>query len=398
MRIGIDAFFTHIPFSGVGQVTAQFLESLQKFSLADFTRRRGLNLVDEPCEFFLYMAAPPEREWPENFHPRVLPPPRKRGVLGKKWWEMRTVPAAVRRDGCDALISLYQTATVLPRAFPHVMVVHDVIYAIFPDCRKRLAARLSLPLSLRGIRRASHCVAVSHYTKADMIRHLGLAGEKISVAHIGAHPGFATFATEEKISAVLRTHRLERGYIYHGGGNHWRKNAEGVLRAYAQLAADKSRALPPLVLSGHYPPNTTGVVDVAALAQTLGIAAHVQVLGMVPQADLPALYRGASMFLYPSIYEGFGLPVLEAMHQGTPVITGSVTSLPEVGGDAVLYCDPNKTEELTAAMRRLLDDEELRRSLSERGLQRAAIFSNQTFADELMERAVTLADVSRHGS
>ena len=369
MRIGIDAFGINHPFTGVGQFTLHLLNSLRSF---------------QGHEFFLYMTEDCGRPFPGNFHPRILPLKGNRGLFAKKWWEARQVPAAVQRDRCDALLSLYQSAAVMPANFPHVMVVHDVIYVVLPRYRDRLYKRLATALAVRGIRKASHCIAVSHYTKKDLIEHLGMRSEAISVAHIAADPGFTVPAAPEEVDRVLQKHRLTRGYIYHGGGLDDRKNAKGVLEAYALLSEDSRRgklpdALPALVISG----DGSECARVRELARTLGIADRLVLLGAVPQDDLPALYRGASIFLYPSRYEGFGLPVLEAMHQGVPVVTSNVTSLPEVGGDAVLYCDPDDATGLAGQVRRVLTDRAVREKLSDLGCRRAARFTWEAMVLEI---------------
>ena len=392
MKIGIDSYFLRWPYSGIGQVTKNFLRSLDTPTNAGH-------------EFFLYIDKETPETFPGNFHQRLLPPRYKFDVrpkkwaLSRKWWEMVQVPAAVRRDKCDALISLYQAATVMPARFPHITLVHDIIFALLPGFRDQFYKHVILWLTLRGMRRAGHCVAVSHHTKADMIRHMGMSDEKITVAYIAADPRFAASLTEEDVSPVLRKYGLSPGYICHGGGLHERKNGRTVMEAYAILAA-KSKAgvlpcpLPPLVVYGQFSVDAY-TTDFDRLARELGIQEHIRPVGWFPQEELPALYKAASMFVYPSSYEGFGLPVLEAMHQGTPVITTPLTSLPEVGGDAVLYSDPKKPEELAEAMLRLLVNRELREDLSHRGMERAKRFSWESFTETLMGITLRRIEQSR---
>ena len=392
MRIGIDSYFLRWPYSGIGQVTSQFLRSL------DTPAHSG-------HEFFLYIDQETPETFSGNFHKRLLPPKYqhdvrpKKWALSRKWWEMVQVPAAVRRDRCDALISLYQTATVMPAKFPHVMLVHDIMFALLPSCRDRFYKRIVLWLTLRGIRRAGRCVAVSNSTKAEMVGHLGMGGEKITVAHIAADPRFAAGLRTEDIQPVLQKYGLTPGYICHGGGLHERKNGPAVLEAYAILVA-RSKAgnlpcpLPPLVIYGKLASDIYGT-DFERLARNLGIWDRITSTDWVPQSELPALYSAASMFVYPSGYEGFGLPVLEAMHQGTPVITTRLTSLPEVGGDAVLYCDPEKPAELAETMIRLLVNRELREDLSRRAQERAKLFSWDSFKGALMDITTRMVEESR---
>ena len=368
MKVGIDAFALNYPFSGVGQVTTHLLNALRTVG---------------GTEFCLYMTEDCGLAFPPNFHKRVLALKGK-GLFAKKWWEARQVPAAVRRDRCDVLISLYQSAAVMPAGFPHVMVVHDIIYVLLPRYRDRLYKRIATGLALRGIRRASHCIAVSHHTKKDMIEHLGMRDDAISVAHIAADPRFAVPLKLDEVDRVLRKHGLVRGYIYHGGGLDERKNAAGVLRAYALLAEESrpesfANVLPPLVISGA----GAGRIHLEELAKKLGITDRIVFTGLVPQEELPAFYRGALIFLFPSYYEGFGLPVLEALSQGVPTVTANTSSLPEVGGDAVLYCDPDDAVGLAQQVRTLLADGELREKLSHLARKRAANFTWEAMVREI---------------
>jgi glycosyltransferase involved in cell wall biosynthesis len=374
MRIGIDAFFLNHPLNGVGQVTTHAIDVLIRDAAA----------LGEDCEFFLYLARDCGRAFPAHVHQRVLPLRGARFQLAKKWWEARQLPAAVRRDGCEVLISLYQSAAVMPADFPHVMLVHDIIFALFPQFSDTLGKRLALWLTLRGIRRASHRLADSAHTKADMVKHLGLDAGAITVALIAADPRFASLATPAEVERVLGKHHLTPGYLYHGGGMDPRKNARGVLEAY-RLLLDRSSSVPPLVISGRVPSEASPEAPITKWARELNLAEHLVLTGPVPPEDLPGLYRGASVFIYPSRYEGFGLPVLEAMHQGVPVVTANTSSLPEVGGDAALYCDPERPAEIADAIRRLLDEPPLRDALSVRGLARAAQFTWESFIEVLVQ-------------
>jgi glycosyltransferase involved in cell wall biosynthesis len=264
------------------------------------------------------------------------------------------------------------------------MVVHDIIPALFPRYTDKFHKHLLLWLTMRGIKRASHCVAVSHHTRQDVIQHLDVDPNRISVAHNSVDPIFAAEVPDQKVEAVLKKYGLSRGYIYHGGGLDVRKNTGLVLEAYARLLKDLNEGtfsgpLPQLVISGALEHGN----DVGAAAAKLGIAERVAMLGRVPQDDLPALYKGAAVFLFPSRYEGFGLPLLEAMYQGVPAVTANTSSLPEVGGDAVLYCHPDDAAELARHVRTILTDPKVREKLSRLGRRRAEGFTWDALVREL---------------
>ncbi len=380
IKIGIDACCLARPTTGVGQVTIHLLKRFATLTPEEwglpFFQSSPDGSVKRNFEFYLYLDADTDCQFPDYFHKRVLPIRRTFAGWGKKWWETRRYPLAVQRDRCDALVSFYQTATVMPRAFPHVMIVHDIIPALFPRYTDRLHKHLHLWLTMRGIKNASHCIAVSHHTRQDVIQHLGVNPNRITVAHNAVDPIFSEELPDHKVQAVLQKYGLSRGYIYHGGGLDVRKNTGLVMAAYARLLKDLNEGtfpapLPQLVISGGLELGN----DVEAMAAKLGIADRVAMLGRVPQEDLPALYKGAAVFLYPSRYEGFGLPLLEAMSQGVPAITAKTSSLPEVGGDAVLYCHPDNADELAQHIRAVLTDHGLREKLSRRGRERAANFT-----------------------
>jgi glycosyltransferase involved in cell wall biosynthesis len=279
----------------------------------------------------------------------------------------------------------------MPRNFPHLMLVHDIIFAVFPEHTDTLRKKLSAWLTIRGLRRATHRVAVSAYTKNDLVRRLGLAAGSISVAHIAAAPELAIPASMERVEEVLKKYGLASGYIYHGGGFDQRKNARAVIEAFRLLvySLDQPPAMPPLrlVLTGAPTPH---VDELMQLVREWNLSQYVVLLGCVPQADLAPLYRGAALFVYPSRYEGFGLPLLEAMHQGVPVVASNVTSLPEVGGDAAIYCDPDRPADLAAAMHTILTDAAARSRLRQEGPPRAAMFTWDLFAAQFMECAMKL--------
>jgi glycosyltransferase involved in cell wall biosynthesis len=245
-----------------------------------------------------------------------------------------------------------------------------------------------------GIRAADHTndhiVAISEHTKRDLVQELGIPEEKISVAYPDVAPRFSDALLPEAAAAVLKKYDLESGYIYHGGGLEVRKNAEGLLRAYA-LLRDKERegslssVLPPLVISGKIFPKTNKLAtDVNGLIEELDLKEKVKLLGFVPDEDMPALYKGALYFVYPSLYEGFGLPVLEALRMGVPVLASDASSLPEVGGEAVLSVDASDIAALSSQMERLLGDEALRAMLASKCAAQAVQFDWKRFTETVL--------------
>lgn len=381
MRVGINASFLRKPHTGIGQVTLHFLRKITESSRAEFV-------------LYLEEDVPIGLDIPRHFEKRIFLPLWKRDDLVRKlWWEKCLLPRRAKRDGCDVFISLYQSATVMPKSIRHIMVVHDLIPKLFSEYLNNFRKRLYWKSVERGIRRADKVYAVSSRTEKDIIKHLGVSPSLISINRIDVDPIFKRTVTPERSAEVMKKYHLSPGYLYHGGGLEVRKNSENVLRAYRKLLDREksdhfSPAIPPLVISGKLMPELAPLVtDVEKLVKAFDLTPYVRLLDFVPQEDLPALYCNARIFLFPSNYEGFGLPVLEAMNTGTPVVTAKVSSLPEVGKDAVLYCRPDDVDDLAMVIRNILSRKELREMLGKRGKERAQLFSWNNFAHKLLRSA-----------
>lgn len=391
MRIGINTSFLRKPGTGIGQVTTNLLKELVKFTMN--------NKQLTGCEFILYCEESPQLDFvlPKNFQIRVFLPFWKRDDLFRKiLWE-KQLSREARDDACDAFLSLYQSSTFFSRKknssqsspVRHVMVVHDIIPRILPEYQSNIRQKIYWEKVEEGIERADHIVAVSAHTKNDLLRELSLVEERISVVYPSVNPTFSEPVSSEEKKRVFEKYHLTQGYIYHGGGLEIRKNTESVLRAYAELIKDHSltseTAIPPLVISGKiFDTKNKLATDVSSLIQSLHIEEYVILLGFVPDEDLKALYSGALFFVYLSLYEGFGLPVLEAMSLDVPVLSSHTSSLPEVGGTAVLYTNPQDIEEIAQQMKRLLSDETLRRTLIAQSAIQRVQFSWTYFVEEIL--------------
>ncbi len=400
MRIGINASFLRKPGTGIGQVTVNFLEKLKEFSIFNFQFSN-----DESTEFFIYTESEfLAQDYPRNFHFKNFLPFWKRDDLVRKWLWERQVAREAMKDGCDAFISLYQSSTVFPASLinhqrssvHHTMVVHDIIPRLFPSYRGNLRQAWHWKMVEQGITQADHIAAVSQQTKNDLVRELHIPESKISVTSPSVAPRFQQRISQETLATILQKYGLSEGYIYHGGGLEIRKNTETLLRAYQQLTMNSQPLtdsdqpsigkIPPLVISGkiHSKKNKLAT-DVESLIRDLGLTKSVRLLGFIPDADMPALYQGGIFFVYPSLYEGFGLPVLEALSLGVPTLTSAVSSLPEVGGDAVIYADPESIEDVARQMTRLLADETLRTALSAKSAQQARLFNWESFVRDILK-------------
>jgi glycosyltransferase involved in cell wall biosynthesis len=289
-------------------------------------------------------------------------------------WHLRVAMRASR--DCDVFFSTNSYLTVWFLRVPSVAVVYDMVAfdpAVRPRRRSRAIELATLPLA---VRRATALTAISESTKRELVERFPAAAPKTSAIPLAAD---ASFGPEpDRDEEVLERHGVERPYVLALGTLEPRKNLPRLIEAFTGLPASV-RARVKLVLAG-----ATGWDTDETLAAIAAHADSVRALGYVPDSDLPALYRQAEVFCYPSLYEGFGLPVLEAMSCGTPVVTSDVSSLPEVGGDAVAYADPGSAQAIRDKLGQLLSEPELRSRLRDRGLARAGRYSwDRTARDTL---------------
>jgi glycosyltransferase involved in cell wall biosynthesis len=247
--------------------------------------------------------------------------------------------------------------------------VHDLAFLDAASCPPslRLVMRALVPWS---VRRATHVVTPSEFTRRDLQARYGVASHRITVTWNGVCENFRPLS-ETETRAVLARYGLEPGFLFSLGRLNRRKNLGTLLRAYAELRA-QGRANLPLVIGGKI---DHGGAEIVRGLRDSRRSSRVQWVGLIPEADLPAFYAGATCFVYPSLFEGFGLPLLEAMACGCPVVSSNRTACPEVVGRAGLLVDPEDVMAIATAIARILDDEALRADLRERGLARSRLFT-----------------------
>jgi glycosyltransferase involved in cell wall biosynthesis len=304
---------------------------------------------------------------------RVMPFPRL-WTHGRLSWEMARQPPDV----------LFVPAHVLPLVHPRssVVTVHDLGYLHYPRAHP-LLDRLYLDFSTRyNARAASRVIAVSQATKDDLVQHCGIEPGKITVVYSGWDETKQPVEDKATIEKVKAGYGIRGDYVLYVGTLQPRKNLGRLLEAYATVRKQAKRGEAPcLVFAGR---KGWLYEHITQQVERLGLETEVIFPGYVPQDDLPALLSGARLFVYPSLYEGFGLPVLEAMACGTPVLCSNVASLPEVAGDAALLVDPLDVKSIAEAMNRLLGDEGLRAQLVERGYRQVRRFSWDRCARETL--------------
>ena len=294
--------------------------------------------------------------------------------------------------------TLFVPAHVLPLWHPpySVVTIHDLGYEHFPESHPPMHRRYLRLSTLWSALAATHLIAVSTVTRNDLVRSYRVPPEKISVVHHGVSSRFRPVDDRAAQAVAQACYGITPPYFLYVGTIQPRKNLVRLIEAFARIVnggltiGDRSDPDSPLP-SVHRPLLVLGgkrgwlTEDIERRASELGVADRVRFTGYIADQDLPALLSGALAFVFPSLYEGFGMPVLEAMACGTPVLTSSTSSLPEIAGDAALLVDPTDTAALATALARLADDTALRADLQQRGLARAARFTWERCAQETLE-------------
>jgi len=363
MRIAFDGTTLRPARTGVGYYTEHLLHHLVKESAED--------------EIVVVSNRPLDTTAPLPPSVRVVASPSR---VPRLVWMQLIAPRLLRRLRVDVA---HFTNGMVPLAIsvPTVVTIHDMSLTMFPKYHPPRRVLLNRPLVDMAARRADAIITVSESAKRDIVRLYGSQAERIHVVHEAAAPSFRRIRDASLLNRVRQRYDLADRFILYVGTIEPRKNLPKLIEGFARKR--KSGELPhQLVCAGPYGWLSRDIED---LIDRLDIEDAVRFTGYVPFDDLAALYTLAEMFVFPSLYEGFGLPVIEAMACGTPVVTGHVAALAEVGGGAVEQVARLDAESLGQAMLRLADDPERRDRLATLGLQRAQMFSWERAARETLK-------------
>jgi glycosyltransferase involved in cell wall biosynthesis len=287
-------------------------------------------------------------------------------------WEQTTLPRQLRKLQPDLVHAM---AYALPVGWsgPSVVTVYDLSFLLFPKSFK-LANRLYLAAATRAtVHRARRVLTISEHARRDIVRLLSVPEECVDVTYPAVEDRYRRLPADE-VEAFRVARGLPEAFVFTLGTLEPRKNLVGLLQAFAHL----SKPRPPLYVAGGSGWHTSPIFDTV---RQLEITDEVHFLGFVPEDELPLWYNAARLFAFPSLYEGFGLPVLEAMACGAPVVTSTAASLPEVGGKAAVLVPPQDTDRIAQEMARVLDDPQLRIELRAAGHIQASRFSWRAMTD-----------------
>lgn len=366
MKIGIDFTAAVKERAGIGRYARELVRALARLD-------RGNAYVlfvpqDARGDLLAY-------DWPANFTIRRAPVPER--LLVALWHRARLpLPVEAFTGNVDVF---YSPDFLLPptRARRTVVTVHDLSYVRVPECFPDVLKSYLSRCVPRALKRADLVLADAASTGRDLQDVYGTAPAKIKVLYSGVDPCFCPEVPIVERERVRAKFKLTRPYLLSVGTVQPRKNYARLIEAFGQVGGDDAD----LVIAGG---NGWMYEDVYGTIERLKLKDRVRMLGFTPDEDLPALYAMATLFVCPSLYEGFGLPVAEAMACGIPVLSSNASSLPEVAGDAALYFEPRDVEGMAGVIRRALGDAPLRNELRNRGLQQVRQFSWDRSARQLL--------------
>jgi glycosyltransferase involved in cell wall biosynthesis len=372
MRIAINAWFLDQPGTGSGQYLQGLLRGFQK-TMPEFASEHQFLLVTPWGQPEFQVPGLEAEFWP--FHSS-----RWRSNPGKVLFEQVAFPRACRQWGADIAHVPYWGSAPYPRVTT-VVTIHDLIPLLLPAYRGNFLVQLYTRLVSASARRAAAVLTDSLASKRDIEQHLDLPPDRVRCVYLAADERFSPEPTPED-QAVLRRYGLHGGasaaapgrYVLYLAGHDVRKNVGRLVEAFATVARADDDVV--LVIGGRLPKKDDSLFfDPRPLVKALGLSDLVRLIGWVDEAHKPALYRGAACAVFPSRYEGFGLPVLEALACGTPLVASNTSSLPELLGDAGFAVDPDDVQQMAGAILACLVDEALAANLRQRGPVQASRFS-----------------------
>lgn len=357
MRIAINAIFLqNNPMEGYGHYTAEVIQRI---------------IAKHPNDEFLLLY---DRPWNDDFFDqpnitRLLVTPAARHPLSFKYWYDVKATAAVKRWNADVWFQPYGFCSITSRV-PQVLMIHDLAFKHYPayiSWHQRLYYRWFTPAF---IRKATKLITVSNFSKEDIAKTYRVGDGKMVVIPGAARQGFVPLEWEEK-QAVKDGYADGREYFLFVGGIHPRKNLMTLLKAFSQFKKWQHSNMK-LLVAGRM---AWQYEDLLEKLKTYKYREDVLLLGYLPEIQLQRITAAAYALVYPSWFEGFGLPILEAMQAGVPVICSNTSSMPEVAGDAAILTDPSNHEAMGKEMIALYRNESIRNAFVEKGLQRAKTFS-----------------------
>ncbi|MBD3300621.1 MAG: glycosyltransferase [Candidatus Moranbacteria bacterium] len=380
LRIGINASFLRKINTGLGQYSLNIIKSLLELNKTNKNKVSYYLYAEEKTNLDLI----PENEY---LRKKIVETVfyKRDDLLRKASWEKIFLPRAAIKDNVDIFFTPFNSASVF-KTVRHVVTLHDMIWKVFESTySNNLRKDIYFKKTFQAAKKADHIITVSEYSKKEIIKYLKIPSSRISVIYNGIEEEFRVKLSKTAIKNKLEKFKIDSPYIFYIGGFEKRKNVELLLKTFKRLAATYKNVLAnrKLVLAGEILKIKDPLItDVKKIIAELEIQDKVVLTGKIKNKDRTFLYQGAEMFVYPSLYEGFGLPVAEAMASGCPVIAGSTSAIPEIGRTAIEYFNPNREDELIQRILSLISNKKKQEVLSNRGIERAKLFDWQKAAQK----------------
>lgn len=361
MKIGLDYHSAY----GIPQGNQTYMTNLVA-NLAD---------IDNFNDYILYSpnGIDGPSHLPPNFRVKFVLSPNPIKRLGFE------LPNLIGNDNVDIFHSIYNSP--IWKRCKYVVTIHDILFEHYPELFEAIFILRSKTFVRQSIRRADAIITISNYSREDICNTYGIDKNKIFVTPLGVNKSFRPETSAERINKVLLKYGIEGQYILFVGRLEPRKNIPTLIEAFSLLIKNGFEEYS-LVIGGA---KDFGYEEIFKAAGS-SVGVHKIIFpGTIFEKDLPVLMSGAKIFAYPAFYEGFGLPVLEAMACGTPVVTSNTSSLPEIVGDAGILVNPYEVESLFSGLRTLLTDDNLFNQIRGRGIQRAKLFSWELCAEKTLQ-------------
>lgn len=366
--IGVNARFLLKDLEGIGRFTAETL--------------KRITTQHPDYQFIFFFDRPYEKKYlfSDNITPVVLSPPARHPFLWYLWFEW-AIPRALKRFKVDVFLTTDGYSSLRTNV-PTILVMHDLAFEHFPEQIPLLPCRFLQHYSPKYVQKAQHICTVSEYSKKDLVKRYGVSPSKITVTPNAASPIFKPIENPKKKAEIQLQYADGEEYFLFVGAIHPRKNLSNLLIAF-EAFKEKTKSPAKLLIAGRKAWNSHKALKVY---ENMSFQKEVVFLGRLELSVLIEVIGSALALTFPSVFEGFGLPILEAMHCDVPVITSNVSSMPEVAGDATLLVNPHDSESIVEALCQMYESPKLRQELIEKGRLQRLKYSWQKSADELWEQ------------
>jgi len=374
MRIAINGLFLNDQKTGGGRYLSDLIENLQPLGLND-----------------QYFAILNKTFYSKNFIKNPLVKITHGGNLSKFRptriiWENLILPKVIDKNAIDLLHAAGFTLPPKIRC-KTIITIFDMTFFTMPEVHQKRKIAYFTSIMPSTLKKANMIIAISEQTKKDIIKVLNIPEKKIKTIYLGLNKNFKHIDDLKLINNIKKKYGLKDRYILFVGTIEPRKNISNLVRAY--YALKKKGMEHQLVIVGKLGWNYKEIFN---LISRFNITNDIKFTNYILDEDMPFIYNGADAFVYPSLYEGFGIPILEAMACGTPVITSNVSSMPEVTKDAAILVDPNSVEEICSSIKNVLSNTELATLMKEKGIKRASFFDNKKMAAQTTELYKNILD------